>query len=220
MKQNYFSPKMAAKTTEELRTVMANQRDYQKEAVLAATWELEKRGVNPFEEKQDDELTLEKAAPAESSPQVREGSGISTPLVEDKPAPRRESHVTTDPNAPRLYPKWSLWVIGALVLPFFASIMMAMNIYSARKEAKHMYLALVLGIIPFLIIVLLPFTAGTPSYIINIAATGVILHLSWDKLLGADFKHRLRSPLIPIFLSAAFVILMVWLLFSTNALSY
>ena len=220
MKQNYFSPKMAAKSTEELRTVMANQRDYQKEAVLAVTWELEKRGVNPLEEKPNGESSLENTTPVISSPQVREGSDIPIPLAEDRPPPRRESHVTTDPNAPRLYPKWSLWVIGALVLPFFASIMMAMNIYSARKEAKHMYLALVLGIIPFLIIVLLPFTAGTPSYIINIAATGLILHLGWDKLLGTDFKHRLRSPLIPIFLSAAFVILMVWLLFSTNALSY
>ena len=220
MKQNYFSPKMAAKTTEELEAVIANQREYQKEAVLAATWELEKRGVNLFEKKQDDEPVHENVAPAMSSPQVSEGHDIPAPLVEETPPLKRESHVTTNPNAPKLYPKWSLWVIGVLVLPIFASIMMAMNIYSARKEAKHMYLILALGFLPFLFILIFPLAAGTYSYIINIAATGLIIYLGWDKVLGKTFKYRLRSPLIPISLSIAFVILIAWLLISTNALAY
>lgn len=63
MKENYFSKKMSEKSDSALKSFIKNKDQFQKEAVLAAQWELEKRGLV---EKQNDEEDIEPDITAES----------------------------------------------------------------------------------------------------------------------------------------------------------
>ncbi len=101
-KENYFSPKMVNKTESELREYIENKSQFQEAAVLAAIWELEKRGQGG-----DDTQTAEK--------QIEE---IKVNKQEQVETIKKENNYTDDPNAPRLFPKWSIWVFSVLFARF------------------------------------------------------------------------------------------------------
>ena len=49
MKENFFSKKMTTEDTRELEAILNNKGNYQEDAILAATWELEKRGSDNYQ---------------------------------------------------------------------------------------------------------------------------------------------------------------------------
>lgn len=193
MKENFFSPKMALKSDEELKAIINNKQDYQKEALMAAMWELEKRGKGEATEPIKAEI-WQKAQ------------------LEEKQY-RQENNYTDDPNAPELYPKWSIWFLGIFFAPVFAGIMLAMNLQRLEKR-KYLFLSIALGIVPFIILASLPVQSKGFTYLINGAATITMVEVIWNREIG-ELKYRKRSAFIPILISILITVLIVVIIFES-----
>jgi hypothetical protein len=83
-KENYFSKKLKNKSNSELRQYIENKRQYQKEAVQAAIWELESRG-----EKNEEASKIEEEIQKESETKERSlSSYLGIPVHTVKPGIR------------------------------------------------------------------------------------------------------------------------------------
>ena len=194
---------MAERTSAELEQILEKKEDYQAEAIEAVIWELEKRG--------------------------RENYSLVTQQIEEQRTEkeerkRKESNYTEDPSAPKLYPKWSIYVMAGLFTPFFAGIMMAMNfrIIGNRKQ-----IPIVIGF-TLLFTVLVGFFVdiastklNTPSSLtnfLNLIGAGFLGEYFWNRKLGKNIKHRKRSTLIPFVLAIAFSAIVVWAIVTEEGL--
>ncbi len=191
MKNNFFSPKMAIKSDEELKAILNNKQDYQKEALNAATWELEKRGMSDY------------VAP------VKKDTLPETGVTETRN--RQEDNYTDDPDAPELYPKWSIWVMGVFFAPIFAGIMLSMNLKRIEKQS-FMILAIALGIIPVILLTVIPLQSRGLTYLLNGAATIAMVELIWKREIG-ELKYRKRSTVAPFIIAVALVVLVLTAIF-------
>ncbi len=195
MNENFFSKKMATKTKSELEAILNNKGKYQEDALLAATWELEKRGSEEY-----------KAVEQE----------IIEQKSEREERKKKESNYTDDPNAPQLYPKWSIWVISVLFTPFIGGIMMAMN-FKRTENKKQIPIVLTFSII-FTVLVLVSvnylrseFTTSTNwTNLFNLFGGAVLSEYFWKKQIETNTKYRKRSPLIPFIISIAVTAFFIW----------
>lgn len=199
-KENYFSPKMVNKTESELREYIENKSQFQEAAVLAAIWELEKRGQGG-----DDTQTAEK--------QIEE---IKVKKQEQVETIKKENNYTDDPNAPRLFPKWSIWVFSVLFAPIFGGVLMVMN-FNETKQKKDIGLVLGFSIIfSAIVIYLVNFIRETMdttynlTYLLNLVGALVLDQYFWNVRLGKDLKYRKRPVLIAFIIGAAIAGLMIW----------
>jgi hypothetical protein len=199
-KENYFSPKMTTKTDAQLREYVENQSQFQEAAVLAAIWELDKRGKSgqdtQIAEKQIEEKNIKKQEQIKTI---------------DK-----EKNYTNDPNAPRLFPKWSIWLFSILFAPIFGGVLMAMNFYET-KQKKDIGLVLGFSIIFTAVVIYLVNeirqTTGT-SYNITLflnSIGGLVLdQYFWNIRIGKNLKYRKRSLLIAFIISTVILGFMIW----------
>ncbi|KYG81874.1 hypothetical protein EV198_2476 [Roseivirga ehrenbergii] len=193
--ENSFSHKMATKSTEELETILKNKRDYQEDAILAAIWELENRG-------------------AETSQKI--GEEITTEITKKKEQKKRVSNYTTDPNAPELYPWWSIGVISVLFTPLIGGIMMAMNFKKANIK-KQIPIVLAFSIL-FTVMVAFIVNYVRTEYnstanwanILNLIGAAILSEYFWKQKIGNDFEYRKRSPMIPFIISIAITAFFIW----------
>ncbi len=113
IKKNRFSDKFAAKSNSELENIIGNI-DYQREAQIAAAWELERRGESQETEELSDLGATENQDIEQENPQVY--------------------NVTDDPNAPELYHPRFILVYGALFSVFLAGVLLAVNLATLKKN--------------------------------------------------------------------------------------
>lgn len=191
MEENFFSQKMAIKSDEELKAILSNKQDYQKEALSAALWELEKRGKDDY------------VAPA------KEDMLQQTRVTQTQRLP--EDNYTDDPDAPELYPKWSIWVMGIFFAPIFAGIMLAMNLKRVEKN-KPLILAVALGVIPIILLMAIPMQSRGLTYLINAAATVAMVEGIWRREIG-ELKYRKRSTVVPFVIAVTIAALVVTAIF-------
>ena len=194
---------MAERTSAELEQILEKKEDYQAEAIEAVIWELEKRG--------------------------RENYSLVTQQIEEQRTEkeerkRKESNYIEDPSAPKLYPKWSIYVMAGLFTPFFAGIMMAMNfrIIGNRKQ-----IPIVIGF-TLLFTVLVGFFAdiastklNTPSSLtnfLNLIGAGFLGEYFWNRKLGKNIKYRKKSTLFPFALAIAFTAIVIWAIITEERL--
>lgn len=195
MNKNSFSQVMATKTTAELENITKEQSQYDEEAVDAAIWELEKR-------------------------KTAEGLKSAEPAPPQEQQKHKKSNYTDDPNAPLLYPKWSIWVISVLFTPLFGGIMMAMNFKRAEKPKQVtivLAFSVIFTIVAFLSADFIQSQSGTPrnwTNLMNIMGAVVLNQYFWKVQIGETFKYRKRSPLVPFIISIAIAALILWAAFS------
>lgn len=196
MKENFFSKRMSTKTTSELEEILHNKSQYQEDAILAVTWELEKRGSSEYNELAQ-EILVQRTQREEINKKV--------------------SNYTDDPNAPQLYPKWSIWIISVLFTPLIGAIMMAMNL-KRTEQKKQVPIVLAFSII-FVAIVIMTVNYMTTKFnsstnwanILNFIGAAVLSEYFWKKHIGTEFKFRKRSPLIPFLISISITVFFIWI---------
>ena len=193
--ENSFSQKMAIKSTEELKTILKNKSDYQEDAILAAIWELENRG-------------------AKTSQKI--GKEIITQIAEKTEQKKKKSNYTNDPNAPNLYPWWSIGVISTLFTPLIGGVMMAMN-FKQTNNKKQIPIVLAFSVLFTVMVVFLvnylraKYESTTNlTYILNLISAAILSEYFWKKGIGNDFVYRKRSPLIPFIISFAITAFFIW----------
>lgn len=199
-KDNYFSSKMVNKSDSELHEYIVNKSQFQEEAVLAAILELEKRGKAG-----DDAKSAYKEIEKKREQKLEQVEQI-----------KKENNYTDDPNAPRLFPKWSIWVFSVLFAPIFGGFLMVMN-FKETKQKK--LIGFVLGFsIVFTVIVLITVTkvremtdtSFNLTYLMNLVGGLILDQYFWNVKLGKDLKYRKRPVWIVFIISAAIVGLMIW----------
>ncbi|WP_268122890.1 hypothetical protein [Roseivirga pacifica] len=195
-KQNYFSAKMASKSTDDLEAIIANKKQYQQDAIQAAIWELESRGNSVLTRQS---IPVDKTSNKES-------------LIASS------SKSPVDPNAPELYPKWSIWVISALFNPVAGGIMMVMNMRRIGKKNAFLVLLSFTVSYTLLMFVITNSVFGTNSrsliYFLNFIGAVVLSEGFWNKYIGKKQEYKSRSTLAPFAITIGITILMLWAMFS------
>lgn len=199
-KENYFSSKMVNKSDSELQEYIDNKSQFQEEAVSAAIWELEKRGkVGVDAQSVNVQIEIKREQKLEQEEQIK-----------------KEINYTDDPNAPRLFPKWSIWFFSVLFAPIFGGFLMAMN-FKETKQKK--LIGMVLGFsIVFTAIVIITVTkvremnntSYNLTYLMNLVGGLILDQYFWNVKLGKDLKYRKRPVWIALIISAAIAGLMIW----------
>ena len=190
---------MAEKSDSDLQYVLDNQEDYQQAAVEAAASELERRGATDIE-------VIEVPKPSKAS------------FNETFEVKKKKSNYTDDPNAPELYPKWSIWVMSGLFSPLFGGIMMAMN-FNRTGDKKQIPIVIGFSILfLFLVVTIVEYAqehttiSSNLTNLLNLGGAAVLDFYFWNSFIGKEFKYRKRSPLIPIIIGVVISGLYIWLL--------
>jgi hypothetical protein len=185
-KANSFTKVMAAKTDIELLEYVEKKSRFQERAVLAASWELEKRG-RTTEDVKKLIVELEK----------KESFAESESIVKPKP-----SNVTEDPNAPLLYSPKFILVYGALFSVLFGGILMAVNFARLGKQKLAWMVALSALLYSVLQGTLLN-SIDQDMLTVPLTILGVYLleQLIWKPNVSPDLKYRKRKIWIPLLIA-------------------
>ena len=155
--ENFFSKMMASKDDNELKDVISKKDSFDSDAVLAAIWEMEKRGLA------DETTELIK----------REFSGkIKVQKDEER---RRQG----TPSIPKI----TIFLVSFLLTPLFGAILFSINLFDV-KQVKGMLLVIGFSILYTVIsIIIFNFTSYHFGIIIIINALGaaIISEFFWKK---------------------------------------
>ncbi|MEM6736841.1 MAG: hypothetical protein AAF620_12325 [Bacteroidota bacterium] len=180
--QNRFSEKFSEKSTIELESMVGNN-DYQKDAQLAAAWELKHRGK----------------ISADYIP--RDPEPVKSEKVETQT--KEASNVTNDPNAPMLYHSMFILVYGALFSVFFRGILLALNLRTLNKT-KLAWGALIASFLYSGVqITVLNLLDQNSTLTVLISMLGVFLmeKIFWGNQMEKNLKFRKRSVWTPLIIA-------------------
>ncbi len=202
VKENHFSGIMVNKTDSELREYINNKSKYQEDAFIAAIWELERRGKSGKDMQQAEKLAEE----------------ITTRKQEQAQILQEKSKYTDDPNAPRLFPRWSIWLFSIFFSAIYAGILMAMNFYQTKQKKE---IGLVLGFTVIIYVFLLFLFFSVPgityitiyniSFILSLVGAVILDQYIWNMRLGKDLKYRKRPVFTAFIISLAISGFMLWI---------
>ncbi|WP_282038778.1 hypothetical protein [Saccharicrinis aurantiacus] len=199
-KENEYSAKMTTKSEAELYEYINNENRYQEGAIVAAIWELEKRGVRNealvmLESKLDGVLSQKKA------------NSIIDTIAEDAQA--------VNLPAPELYSPFFMRIFGVLFSVFGGSILMAINFSRLGKKdiARNVVLA---GLAYSLLQGVVLNFFGPSATILSVPASlgGVYLmeHWFWNKHVPSSQVFVKRSFLPPVLFAITIAMLLVYLM--------
>jgi Tol biopolymer transport system component len=199
--ENFYSPKMILKTEDELRDYIDNQDHFQKEAVLAAIWELEKRGI-----------------PIENSAQIKEEITANIPEIsmETATAPIENTKQT---ETPELYSTQFILIFGLFSL-LGGGILMALN-FMQLKNVKAARLVVIVAVIYSLLTGIALQSFGITNMFISLAVSMLGIYLLYDFVYKKEFPKDLknytpRNIWTPILILLALSIPLLYLLSATG----
>lgn len=202
-KENEYSAKMVSKSEAELYQYINNENRYQEGAIVAAIWELEKRGVRNealvmLESKLDKVLNEKKVT-------------LITDSIEDAK--------TIPEAAPELYSPFFMRIFGVLFSVFGGSILMAINFSRLGKKdiARNVVLA---GLAYSLLQGVILNFFGPSATILSVPASlgGVYLmeHWFWNKHVSSKQSFIKRSFLPPVLFAISIAMLLVYLMIESG----
>jgi Tol biopolymer transport system component len=199
--ENFYSPKMILKTEDELRDYIDNQDHFQEEAVLAAIWELEKRGI-----------------PIENSAQIKEEITANIPEIsmETATAPIENTKQT---ETPELYSTQFILIFGLFSL-LGGGILMALN-FMQLKNVKAARLVVIVAVIYSLLTGIALQSFGITNMFISLAVSMLGIYLLYDFVYKKEFPKDLknytpRNIWTPILILLALSIPLLYLLSATG----
>ena len=175
--ENYFSSKMLKMNESELKTYFNNSSDYQEEAVLAAIWELEKRGFdNP------EILNLKTKLEAREIAAPIQSKSVAIEKIE-------------------LYSFNFIILFGVLFSVFASSILIALNLIQLKNKAKSR-LAIFSGLAYSLLQVYLMGAFKISSPIISVLTSLLGCYLLYQYFikpeLNSDTTYQTKSSWQPL----------------------
>lgn len=170
---------MINKTDDELRIIIDKRSQFQKEAVLAAIWELEKRNKADSEIKDIESQLLFKEDNFPEKAEVKE---------------QKDSSITDDPNAPLLFTSKYIVFYGGLFSVFAGGILMAMN-FSRLNKVGMVWLTIITALSYSVIQVIILEKLNISSLAVPLSFLGMYLleAILWKNKVPKDLKYRKRN---------------------------
>ena len=203
--ENFYSPKMILKTDDELSDYIDNKDHFQEEAVLAAIYELENRGIV-----------------IENSAQIKEEITANIPEISVK----AEATSDNKPNAqqtetPQLYSTQFILIFGVFTL-LGGGILMALNLMQLKNVKAARFVVIATVVYSLLTAILLQ-AFGITNMFISLAVSVLGIYLLYDLVYKKEFPKEVknftpRNIWIPILVLLALSIPMLYLLYATGGL--
>ena len=189
IRENYYSGKMSKMSDEELQKYTDNRNHFQEEAVMAAIWELERRGS-----------TIENVEIEDSEVEEIEETSDFADLKEVK------GEIT-------LYSPKFIFIFGVLFSVFGAGILMAMNFASLDKKncaTKVIIYSLIYSLLQVMLFELLDVTSPFVSMATSVLGVYLLDEFVWKKEIPGDLKYVKRAVWKPILIG--FIIILPFVL--------
>jgi uncharacterized membrane protein len=171
--ENFYSPKMKLKTDDDLRDYIKNQDHFQEEAVLAAIWELEKRGII-----------------IENSKQIKEQISNTIPEISSKEEATSIPY-TTGTKIPQLYSTQFILIFGLFSL-LGGGILMALN-FMQLKNVKAARIAVIASLVYSLLTGIALQSLGITNPFISLAVSILGIYLLYDLVYKKEFPKDLKN---------------------------
>ncbi|MCB0739142.1 MAG: hypothetical protein KDC92_16650 [Bacteroidetes bacterium] len=180
---------MAAKTDDELQSVINDKKTFVQEARQAAAWELERRGIG-YEMSFEDELDPN-----------------SNKKIEQHESPfqfnKDRKFVTNDSDAPVLYTKRAITMFSVLFSTLFGSVLLMSNLKAIGNKNGRIWV-LVFGIVytVFIVVVANQFkTIMNLALLLNFGGAFILTEVFWNREIGREQKHQSKKIWKPLIIS-------------------
>lgn len=194
---NYYSSKMIKKTDEALKNYVLQKDHFHEEAVLAAIWELEKRGIV-----------------VENMEQIKQEY---TSIIDDKKHIYEpiSSETFVEINTPTLYSTRFIYIFGVLFSVFGGGILMALNfMWLKNKKAAINTILASLGY--SFVLTLVIEALGIQNLFISLIASvlGIYLlhYFIWNKEVPSTLNYKERDIWKPIIIGLLIAMPLAYLL--------
>jgi Tol biopolymer transport system component len=173
--ENFYSPKMKLKTDDDLRDYIKNQDHFQEEAVLAAIWELESRGII-----------------IENSKQIKEQIMAVVPEVSLKEeATSIQYNTEAKTKTPQLYSTQFILIFGLFSL-LGGGILMALN-FMQLKNVKAARIAVIASLVYSLLTGIVLQSLGITNPFMSLAVSILGIYLLYDLVYKKEFPKDLKN---------------------------
>lgn len=193
----------------DLNRLIENNETLPKEKFRAILSELEKRGaLDEIGKNQLARITSGSRNILETGSKIRE-----TPRT-----PLSDPNIVNDPEAPILYSRYALRFFSVIFSPFFAGILLAINLYRLQKKNRIVLVILISFIYSYFTLILagkFPEKMMIILLALNLLGSFVLEELFWNRYIGRDFKFR-RQYIMPA-LAIGFGISILYMLIVTAA---
>ncbi|MCK4923129.1 MAG: hypothetical protein KAS71_18905 [Bacteroidales bacterium] len=203
-RSNSYTDEVRERSNFDLNKLIANREKQIKDKVLAALWELEKRGALDEEKRK---LLSQYSFPTKN---IFSSNTFTSPLPK---GPFMDPNISNDPTLPRLFSRFSIRFFALLFSTFFAGILLAVNLYRLKKK-DHI---LIVVLFSFLFAYLTVFISGKYpdkltliTIIMNVIGALLLEEMFWNRLIGRNFKFQ-RQSILPALLIGVVVSLLLLL---------
>jgi len=213
-KENLYSESVRTLSDDELKQYIEDPDTYQEGAVIAAIWELEKRGfTNAKSEKLLDKLSegFEKENQKTPTEPIKKEAVENPEKIEiDKEVPEKD--------LPRLFTRNIIMIYSILFSTFVGSILMAINLNRLKKERDALYVLLFGVGFSYLVNYLmskLNMSMTVLPVLINVIGALLIDNLFWKKHIGLEMKFQ-KQPIKGLLIITASIILIFIIMIMKN----
>lgn len=197
--ENYYSKSMVQKSEKELHNYIDNKKDFQEEAVLAAIWELEKRG------------SLSVALLALKDALSSNLKAVENPIG---------NTASKNDSLPLIYSNNFILIFGVLFSVFGAGILIAMNFMQLKKvKTARLFLFAGLGYSLLQMLVFSIFKTTSPLISVASSLLGVyMLNFYSNKEIPEDLKTAPRNIWNPIMVALLISVPLAYMVFKMSGL--
>jgi len=208
MEKNYISKNMIEKSDTELKDIISENSKYTKEAIKAATWEIENRNLKQSENLDSiNEQTESEFKPIQIENVERENNKVEFF--------KKDPNVSDDPNLSKFYTKKAIYGFSVFFTTIFGAVLLMSNL-KKNENTKARFIVLTFGILYtiFSIYLLNILNSSTLlTLIFNGIGSIILTEYFWNKYIGKDFKHRRKGIFKPLIISILIIIPFVLLIF-------
>lgn len=183
------SEEMREKSNFDLQEIVKQYPGEDKERVIAALREMERRDVLYS----DDRSLLEDLEESKNPPDSKEQ--VYSPVTPFSIF--RDPNIVDDLNAPRLYSRYSIRFFTILFSTLFGGILLSINLNRLGRKREIFYVigfSLVYSYLVYYLTTLKPESATTITLMMNLLGSLVLEEVFWKNYIGKNFKFR-RQPI-------------------------
>lgn len=196
-KSNFFTSLMAKKTDQELLAIIQDINGYDSDARLAASRELEKRGVAA-----ESDAASAQALPALTLAGSKQPTGEALALEDE-----HQGSIAQD--EPLLYSPRSIYGFSVFFSPVFGAVLLYSNL-KALDKPKEARITLLFGVVytVFVVVLLnnfLPQSTGA-TVALNVAGALMLKEFFWNRDVGKELHFQKKSIIKPLIISFIIII--------------
>ncbi len=206
---NMNNEEMREKSNFDLQEIIKQYPDADKDLVIAALRELDRRDVLYSDDRsllEDLEESNDSSEPKEQLPPPPSAFGIF-----------RDPNIVEDFNAPKLYSRYSIRFFAILFSTLFGGILLSINLNRLGKKREIIYVigfSLVYSYLVYYLTTLKPESATTITLMMNLLGSLVLEEVFWKNYIGKHFKFRRQAIAGALLVGFGISMLLIYVMFS------